>query len=267
MQPEQYEKIWDSEYCPIISLHAIESEPHFHSAIEILIGKEGVLRALINQTEYYVHPGEILITNPYDVHSYSFCENKKPLVCVVIFPFEYVGGFFKARKNGKFSAHYLNDPEIYRNVTELLYMFDIARTTGKPTLAKCLGLALFEMIAVNIPLTQKTDEQANLIKNILNFLYENFREDISLTGLAKKYGYSANYFSSLFHSYLNMNLTEFINRLRLNEIVHKIQEGSDLTSAIFDSGFNSLRTFYRAFNKKFGMTPKEYFRVSAVKEN
>lgn len=182
-------------------------------------------------------------------------------------PLNMSAAFLRREKTENFPAHYLNDPEIYRNVTELLYMFDIARTTGKPTLAKCLGLALFEMIAVNIPLTQKTDEQANLIKNILNFLYENFREDISLTGLAKKYGYSANYFSSLFHSYLNMNLTEFINRLRLNEIVHKIQEGSDLTSAVFDSGFNSLRTFYRAFNKKFGMTPKEYFRVSAVKEN
>ena len=38
MQAEQYEQIWDTESCSIASLHAIESEPHFHSAVEILIG-------------------------------------------------------------------------------------------------------------------------------------------------------------------------------------------------------------------------------------
>jgi len=259
MQPEQYEKIWDSEYSPIVSLHAIESEPHFHSAIEILIGREGVLRALINQTEYYVHAGEILVTNPYEVHSYSFCGDGEPIVSVVIFPLDYVSGFFKLRKNGKFATNYLNDPEVYKNAVELLYMFDIARTTGKPTLAKSLGLSLFEMIAVNIPLTQKRDEQADLIKDILCFLYENFREPIALPELAKKYGYSPNYFSSLFHSYMNMNLNEFVNRLRLNEVVQKVNDGADLITAAFDAGFNSLRTFYRAFHKKFGVTPKEYF--------
>ncbi|WP_251546641.1 AraC family transcriptional regulator [Pumilibacter intestinalis] len=262
MQTEQYEKIWDFELCPIVSLHAIESEPHFHSAIEILIGRKGALRALINQTEYFVRPGDILVTNSYDVHGYTFCGEESPVVNVVIFPLDYVDYFFKLRKNRKFAMHVLRDDAIYKNATELLDMFDIARTTKKPSLAKCLGLALFEMIAVNIPLTQNKDEQADLIKDILHYLYANYREDISLSALSKKYGYSPNYFSALFHSYLNINLNEFVNRLRLNEIIKQVHNGADLITAVFDAGFNSLRTFYRAFHKKFDMTPKEYFRQS-----
>lgn len=259
MQQDQYENIWDLEHNPIVSLFAVECEPHFHSAIEILIGREGVLNARVNQTNYRVSAGDILVINPYEVHGYAFCENSQPKVSVIIFPLDYVDYFFKLRKNGKFAEHILHDPEIFENATELLYMFDIARTTDKLTLAKSLGLALFEMIAVNIPLTKKKDEQADLIKDILNFLYENYKENITLSGLSKQYGYSPNYFSALFHSYLNMNLNEFVNRLRLNEVLQRVDKGSDLITAAFDTGFNSLRTFYRAFNKKFGMSPKEYF--------
>lgn len=265
MQAEQYEQIWDTESCSIASLHAIESEPHFHSAVEILIGREGKLRALINHNEYFVKKGDILVTNPYEVHAYFFC-GETPVVNVIIFPFEYLSGFFNAHKNMKFAERLLQNPETYANAVVLLNMFDIARVTNKPSLAKSLGMALFEMIAKDIPFTEKKDEQATLIKDILSYLYEHFQEEITLTELAKKYGYSPNYFSGLFHAYLNMNLNGFVNGLRVNYAVDAMQKGRDVISAAFDSGFNSLRTFYRAFGRKLGMTPKEYMKTKLKKK-
>ena len=114
MQAEQYEQIWDTESCSIASLHAIESEPHFHSAVELLIGREGKLRALVNHHEYFIKKGDILVTNPYEVHAYFFC-GETPVVNVIIFPFEYLSGFFNAHKNMKFAERLLQNPETYAN--------------------------------------------------------------------------------------------------------------------------------------------------------
>ncbi|MBR5507809.1 MAG: helix-turn-helix domain-containing protein [Clostridia bacterium] len=33
-----------------------------------------------------------------------------------------------------------------------------------------------------------------------------------------------------------------------------------ITYCALESGFNSLRTFFRAFNKEFHMSPKEYMK-------
>ena len=63
-----------------------------------------------------------------------------------------------------------------------------------------------------------------------------------------------------------MNLNEFVNGLRVNYAVDAMQQGRDVISAAFDSGFNSLRTFYRAFGRKLGMTPKEYMKTKLKKK-
>ena len=48
--------------------------------------------------------------------------------------------------------------------------------------------------------------------------------------------------------------------LRLRETVLLMRAGKmSITACALESGFGSMRSFYRAFREEFGCTPKEYF--------
>lgn len=60
--------------------------------------------------------------------------------------------------------------------------------------------------------------------------------------------------------YAGTNLNGYINALRLEYAARLMRERADLPmkAVALDSGFRSLRTFYRLFIKRFGMTPTRY---------
>ncbi|MBQ9756325.1 MAG: helix-turn-helix domain-containing protein, partial [Clostridia bacterium] len=76
---------------------------------------------------------------------------------------------------------------------------------------------------------------------------DNFRSEITLSGLAKEFGYSVEHVSRVFHKYLKTGIPEYVNGLRLNcvEQLVKAHPEKKITEIIFDSGFNSIQSYYR----------------------
>ncbi len=94
---------------------------------------------------------------------------------------------------------------------------------------------------------------------ILQFIRDNYNQDISREGLARAVGVSPNYMSSLFNQYMNMRIDEYINKLRVESASLLLQENnSSIIDVAFKVGFESLPTFNRAFKKVFGVTPSKY---------
>ena len=58
-----------------------------------------------------------------------------------------------------------------------------------------------------------------------------------------------------------MSFTEYINSRRLTysrELLSKMNDKITIDAVAFDAGFNSRTTFYRLFNEKYGLTPKQF---------
>ena len=67
--------------------------------------------------------------------------------------------------------------------------------------------------------------------------------------------YNSRYFKNCF----GIGLSRYITMVRLKNALMLMHEGKNtLTYCALESGFNSLRTFYRVFNEEFNSTPKEY---------
>lgn len=64
----------------------------------------------------------------------------------------------------------------------------------------------------------------------------------------------------LMQRYAETNLNGYINGMRLEYALRLMRENPDLPikAVAFDSGFRCLRTFYRLFFKKYGVTPTKY---------
>lgn len=66
--------------------------------------------------------------------------------------------------------------------------------------------------------------------------------------------------AKLMQRYAGTNLNGYINGIRLEYAVRLMHENQDLPikAVAYDSGFRCLRTFYRLFLKKYGVTPTKY---------
>lgn len=66
--------------------------------------------------------------------------------------------------------------------------------------------------------------------------------------------------ASLLRTYAHNNFNGYVNELRMAYAERLLRRDPDITvkALAIDSGFNSLRTFYRMFQQKYGMTPAEY---------
>lgn len=88
------------------------------------------------------------------------------------------------------------------------------------------------------------------------------REHIIRLGLINK-----NKVALLFRQFAHTNFNGYINTLRLEYALAMMREQPDvpIKAVAYDAGFNSIRTFYRAFEKAYGKTPAEYKDTLAEK--
>ena len=107
----------------------------------------------------------------------------------------------------------------------------------------------------------EADKPSNndLITKILFYLNENYKTDISPVSVAEDFGYSQSYISRYFKSCCGVNLVKYITMLRLKNAITLLKETKhDITYCALESGFPSIRTFYRCFQNEFGCSPKVY---------
>ena len=118
--------------------------------------------------------------------------------------------------------------------------------------------ALFGKLLKHYPI-QKTRVANDTLSQILQYCAEHYKENISVEEVADKLRISRSTVSHLFNERLAMNFCDYINSLRLSDAVKLLKNGKNTITEVSDlSGFSTIRTFNRAFLKRYGISPSEY---------
>ena len=103
------------------------------------------------------------------------------------------------------------------------------------------------------------DERIEAVQRMQDYIGRNLEQDISMPDLANAAGDSPWYSYRLFHSLLHMTPAVYIRRLRLSKSALRLRdEKAKIIDVAFDSGFESVDGYQRAFYKEFGCNPYEY---------
>ena len=103
------------------------------------------------------------------------------------------------------------------------------------------------------------DERIEAVQRMQDYIESNLEQDISMADLSKAAGYSPWYSYRLFQSLLHMTPAVYIRRLRLSKSALRLRdEKMRIIDVAYDSGFESVDGYQRAFYREFGCNPYEY---------
>lgn len=135
-------------------------------------------------------------------------------------------------------------------------------------------IRIFQLIAklLGKKLTQLTNKTAshitddNIYFKELSFLMKEakiYRDSgLSLERISKKLNISSNYLSQLVNKLSGSNFSDYVNSFRIEDAKSKLKDPKfthyTIISIGLESGFNSKSTFYTAFKKHTGVSPKQY---------
>ena len=97
-------------------------------------------------------------------------------------------------------------------------------------------------------------------------LIEESEEEPSLSALAKAVGRSASYFHRNFKSVTGLTPKDYAAAHRASKVREGLANGSSVTEAIYDAGYNSRGRFYEKSTDMLGMTPTQFKTGGANEE-
>ena len=99
----------------------------------------------------------------------------------------------------------------------------------------------------------------NRLNRVIDYISENYTNDISLEEIADVAAMTPNSFCRFFKSRTNKTAFQFINEYRISKACQMLVEGEVSISKIcFEAGFNSFSSFNRTFKKFKSISPGEF---------
>lgn len=231
-----------------------EFGPHIHRHPELVHALQGTLVVETEGRREDIAEGGYALLLSNRVHAYHSEVPTSVEVC--IFSEDYVPAFAKEVRGKRVQrVGFTCRPHVTAFANEELFIRD--RQPDPYQLKAALYAVLGEFLA-QVPLEREAgggDEA--LIDRILRYVAQNYRENISLAGMAKELGYEAHYLSRYFHSRIPMHFSRFVNYYRVSMATELLNDTElSITDVAMQSGFQSIRSFNRVYREMTGHTPR-----------
>lgn len=110
-------------------------------------------------------------------------------------------------------------------------------------------------------------EETALYQAVSLYIEEHLEEDLSLDTLSQKFYVSKYHIAHIFKENLGMSIHQYITKKRLRLCQDAIRGAIPITEAYQTFGFGDYSSFYRAFKKEYGISPKDYRDMQIKPEN
>jgi AraC-like DNA-binding protein len=248
---------------------SLRMPPHLHSEVELICLFQGELVIRVDGVPHTMRNGDAMLVFPRQVHFPESDEGSS--FCV----FDFSPYFFPELERTLFSsvpsnpivrgAMYL--PRMRNLFDELVQFCSDPEPDSSPAASAVRRgylLTLVSTLIAEMPLTKPSRVDTGSMRAIVSFCMDNFSENLSLDLLSEKLGLNKFYISHLFGEKMGISFNDYVNYLRIRAACSFLRHTAHSIGEIAaEVGFNSARTFNRAFIKFFGMTPSEYRNIKA----
>lgn len=272
---------YENRNCVMQSFEAVDLEfpEHIHDHAEILSILQGSITVQIMGQRQELKEGDCAVVFPQEIHSYHDPRNSRSRL--FIFEDTLAGMYFHSMRKCRPSSPFLTAEKMSGDgalALERLYELSGGGERAKRDWAVGRAAAigrdpadvdklcsawvqvLFAWIWPHLaPVKREQSESMELTCRLVQYVMEHFQEPLTLETLARELHVNKYYVSNIFSGVLQTNFRGYLNHIRLEYAMQLMQASSaPLTDIWAEAGFNSQRSFNRAFMEIMGMTPMEY---------
>lgn len=226
---------------------------HFHRSTEILYILSGEKTVIIDKREYLLTGDTAILIPPYAVHIMPPGNQSKQIALSV-----------RAESAARFDAFMQKNMPVCHFVPgneEMRSLAFAVKNAGNLILYEGIVNHLLGLMIEEMEFQPKPADGANSqIRQIVQFIDEHFAEKLSLPLLSRQFGYSPNYFSTVFRRYFRTSLPQYINAVRVKKSLPLLKTMT-VAGASYECGFQNPQTYFLAFRQVMGCTPHEYAKT------
>jgi len=233
--------------------------PHIHEAMECVYVTNGTLELGVGKELFHMEKGDFAIVFPNMIHHYQVFSEEISKAYYLIPALSLCGQFQEQMQKYCPKDPVIKEKNLHTEIPNIIR--SLHKEKGENRIIA--GAYMQILLSRSFPCFELVDKKSFSIEDIVyqtvSYIAENYKEEITLDTMAKDLGVSKYKLSRVFSATFHKNFNQYINEQRLNYAISMLENTSlSVTDICYDAGFQSQRTFNRAFHDTYKMPPREY---------
>ena len=251
-------------------------ESHTHNYYEFYFFLEGNVDMIIEGDVFSMHPGDLVLIPPKIRHHAEIRNQELPYRRFVFWisreycnrllelspDYVYLMQHVEVAGDYVFSNDVITFNTIQSKVFALIDEMRSNRFGRDARISLCVNDLILHLNRIvherNYPRSEKEDK--NLYQSLAEYIEKNLEGNLSLEHLAEVFYVSKYHIAHTFKDHTGLSIHQYITKKRLTACREAILGGSEITQAYLMFGFGDYSSFYRAFKKEYGISPREFRR-------
>lgn len=254
---------------------------HTHDYYEFYFFIEGDISIQIGEVIHPTQYGDIMLIPPKLPHrpiihsmdkpyrrfvfwiSQEYCQHLLSLSPDYVYLMQYV----QTSKNYLFPTDRITFNAVQAKILHLIDEMQTRRFGRDAQIPLCVNDLILHLnrLVHDMHAPKRRSEETSLYRNICIYIEEHLEENLSLEKLADVFFVSKYHISHIFKDNLGMSIHQYITKKRLALSRQAILGDMSITEAYQTFGFGDYSSFYRAFKKEYGISPKDFRDMQIVK--
>lgn len=239
---------------------------HWHKEIELLYMINGSLQMTRNGRKTDINTGDVIVVNSEEVHIVNVDDDERiNRYLVVQLSYDYAKQFYKKIDTVFFDIDQNEQAKemLRQSMAALAELCDsddefVALKKNIELQKLYYVLLTYCKAQKRVSINRANNANFRYAKTVIEYIGDNYKDEITLNDMAALVGLSPAYFSKYFKSVTETSFVSYLNTVRLEHALKDlVNENVSVMDAALENGFPNVKSFISMCKKVYGATPTQ----------